>query len=160
MAEIAVIESSFNAMKIAIGADHAGFTLKDKLREELRAAGHEVTDFGTNSAESTDYPDYAAQVARSVASGKAERGILVCASGVGMSIAANKIHGVRAALGVRPDEVALTRAHNDANVLTLGAKFTDPATASSLVDVFLHTSFDGGRHERRVKKIEKLEEEQ
>lgn len=145
-------------MKIAIAADHAGFALKEKLRDYLRAAGHEVTDLGTGSTESTDYPDYAAAVGHKVASGEAERGVLVCSTGVGMSIAANKIHGVRAALGTHAAEVALVRGHNDANVLTLGAKFTPEAEAKQLVDVFLDTSFEGGRHARRVNKITQLED--
>jgi RpiB/LacA/LacB family sugar-phosphate isomerase len=147
-------------MKLAIGADHAGFVLKDRLRDELRQAGHEVTDMGTNSAESTDYPDYAAKVARSVASGESERGILVCGSGIGMAIAANKIHGIRAAVGEQPGELEFARRHNNINVLTLGARFTQPETADQLIDVFLKTPFDGGRHERRVEKISKLEETQ
>lgn len=146
-------------MKIVVGADHAGFELKDQLRDALRAAGHEVRDFGTGSAESTDYPDYAGRVGRAVAGGEAERGVLVCASGVGMSIAANKIRGVRAALGVNEEEVKLTRQHNNANVLTLGARFTDPVTARKLVELFLETPFEGGRHERRVGKIGELEKE-
>lgn len=150
-------------MKIAIGADHAGFELKNQLGEVLRQSGHEVCDFGTNSAEATDYPDYAVRVAKAVASGAAERGVLVCGTGVGMSIAANKVRGVRAALGVSPEEVRLTRAHNNANVLTLGARFTDPAVARELLRVFLDTPFedsgnDGGRHARRVAKISQLEE--
>ena len=146
-------------MKIAIAADHAGFALKEKLRDYLRAAGHEVTDLGTASTESTDYPYYAAAVGHKVASGEAERGVLVCSSGVGMSIAANKIHGVRAALGTHAEEVALVRGHNDANVLTLGAKFTPEPEAKQLLDVFLGTSFEGGRHARRVNKITQLENE-
>ena len=144
-------------MKIAMGADHAAFLLKDELRDALRQAGHEVTDFGTDSAASTDYPDYARLVAGSVASGAAERGILVCTTGVGMSIAANKIHGIRAALGVNPEEVRLTRAHNNANVLTLGSKFTDAAAAKDLVRLFLETPFEGGRHQRRLDKIAQME---
>jgi len=149
-------------MRIALGADHAGFELKNELSDVLRQSGHEVCDFGTNSAESTDYPDYAGLVARAVATGSAERGVLVCSSGVGMSIAANKIRGIRAALGVSPEEVRVTRAHNDANVLTLGARFTDPALARELVRTFLETPFedsgnDGGRHARRVAKISDLE---
>jgi RpiB/LacA/LacB family sugar-phosphate isomerase len=107
-----------------------------------------------------DYPDFAAAVASKVASSECERGILVCSSGVGMSIAANKVHGIRAALGVSADEVRLTRAHNDANVLALGATFTDEATAMSLVETFLDTGFDGGRHERRLRKIEQIENQQ
>jgi len=146
-------------MKIAIGADHAGFELKNQLGEVLRQTGHEVCDFGTNSAESTDYPDYAERVAQAVASGAAERGVLVCGSGVGMSIAANKVRGIRAVLGVSPEEVRLTRAHNNANILTLGARFTNPAAARELLRVFLEVQFEGGRHQRRVDKISQMENE-
>jgi len=146
-------------MKIAIGADHAGFELKNQLGAALRNSGHEVCDFGTNSAESTDYPDYARQVAKAVAAGTAERGVLVCGSGVGMSIAANKVRGVRAALGVNIEEVRLARAHNNANVLTLGARFIEPALADDLVKAFLETPFEGGRHERRVSKLSQMENE-
>lgn len=144
-------------MKIAIGSDHAGFVLKQQLRDVLREKGYAVTDFGTDSAESTDYPDYAAAVARAVSSGKAERGVLICSTGVGMSIAANKVKGIRAAMAVNPDEVMLSRSHNDANVLTLGAKYTDQATATALIDLFLDTGFDGGRHARRIGKIAAME---
>jgi ribose 5-phosphate isomerase B len=145
-------------MKIAIGADHAGFALKQQIGEALRRAGHQVIDVGTNSAESSDYPDYAAAVAQDVAAGQADRGILVCATGVGMSIAANKIPGVRAALAWNPEEVQLTRQHNNANVIALGAKFTDAATANQLTRIFLETPFEGGgRHERRIGKIARLE---
>ena len=144
-------------MKIAIGADHAGFLLKEELREKLRAAGHDVTDVGTSSQQSTDYPDYAGQVAQRVARGQAERGILICCTGVGMSIAANKVPGIRAALAMNADEVELTRAHNDANVLTFGAKYTDAASAWNMASVFLATAFEGGRHARRLEKIAELE---
>ena len=146
-------------MKIAIGADHAGFELKNQLGAVLRKSGHEVCDFGTNSTESTDYPDYARQVAKAVAAGSAERGVLVCGSGVGMSIAANKVRGIRAALGVNLEEVRLTRAHNNANVLTLGARFIEPALAGELVQAFLETPFEGGRHQRRVSKLSQMENE-
>ena len=146
-------------MKIAVGADHAGLELKNQLREVLRAAGHEVRDFGTATAESTDYPDYAGQVGRAVARGDAECGVLVCGSGVGMSIAANKIRGVRAALAVNEEEVKLTRLHNNANVLTFGARFISFDTAKKLMRLFLDTPFEGGRHERRVGKITELEKE-
>ncbi len=145
-------------MRIAIGSDHAGFALKEQLRVRLEQAGLEVADFGTNSLESTDYPDYAEAVAREVAAGRAGRGILICYTGVGMSIAANKVPGIRAALGVNVEEVQLTRAHNDANVLTLGAKYTAPELAGELVDAFLATPFEGGRHARRVGKITSIEE--
>jgi len=145
-------------MKIALGADHAGFALKEWLRERLKAQGHEVLDVGTNSSESTDYPDFAEDVAHRVAKGESDRGLLVCSTGVGMSIAANKVPGVRAAVGYNEDEVRLTRAHNDANVLALSAKYTGIEDADKFVDVFLSTPFDGGRHERRIGKIKKLEE--
>jgi len=144
-------------MKIAIGADHAGFALKDQVRDALRQAGHDVVDAGTNSAESTDYPDYAKSVAQDVVSGAADRGILVCSTGVGMSIAANKVDGIRAALAVNPEEVRLTRAHNDANIITIGARYTDPQAANEMVRVFLETPFDAGRHARRIGKISQLE---
>jgi len=144
-------------MKIAIGADHAGFALKDQVRDALRQAGHDVMDAGTNSAESADYPDYAAAVAHDVISGAADRGILVCSTGVGMSIAANKVDGIRAALAISPDEVRLTRAHNDANIITIGARYTDPQVANEMVRVFLETPFEGGRHARRIGKITQLE---
>ena len=147
-------------MKIAVGADHAGYALKERLLGKLRAEGHEVVDFGTHSTESTEYPDYAAAVGRAVVKQEAELGLLVCSSGVGMSIAANKIHGVRAALGTNPDEVGYTRKHNDANVLAIGAKYTDEATAETLLDTFLATPFEGGRHARRIEKINKLEQEE
>lgn len=145
-------------MNIAIGADHAGFALKQQVVEALRLAGHNVLDTGTESAASTDYPDYAEAVARAVASGAAERGVLVCSTGTGMVIAANKVHGVRAALAVNPDEVQLSRQHNDANVLALGAKYTDAAAADQYVKLFLETAFEGGRHQRRVDKISRIEQ--
>jgi len=144
-------------MKIAIGADHAGFALKEKLRARLVQEGHEVVDYGTNSADSCDYPDYAQAVGREVGAGRTDRGILVCSTGIGMAIAANKIDGVRAAPAQSEDEVRLTREHNDANVLTLGAKYLDDVHAESLIDIFLNTEFTGGRHARRVAKIAQLE---
>jgi ribose 5-phosphate isomerase B len=144
-------------MKISIGADHAGYLLKDEIAGVLRRAGHEVVDVGTNAADSVDYPDFAAAVGRDVASGAADRGILVCNTGVGMSIAANKINGVRAALAMNADEIALTRQHNDANVLAIGAKYANAETANQYVKIFLETPFEGGRHERRVNKISQME---
>jgi ribose 5-phosphate isomerase B len=146
-------------MKISIGADHAGFQLKERLREYLAGQGHEVADHGTDSQDSCDYPDFAAAVARDVAAGRAERGVLVCWTGVGMAIAANKVRGVRAAPGVWPEQVRLSRAHNDANVITFGARFTDAEAAEALLELFLTTPFDGGRHARRVGKIIALEQE-
>jgi ribose 5-phosphate isomerase B len=144
-------------MKIAIGADHAGFALKERLRQRLVEQGHDVVDFGTASSESCDYPDYARPVARDVAEGRAERGLLVCSTGIGMAMAANKVAGVRAAPAQSEDEVRLTREHNDANVLTLGAKYLDEGRAVALIDLFLKTEFAGGRHARRVAKIGQLE---
>ena len=144
-------------MTIAIGADHAGFELKEDLRRRLLSDGHEVVDYGTDSTESVDYPDFAFAVAQDVAAGKCERGVLVCSTGVGMSIAANKVPGIRAAVGTVPDEVKVIREHNDANVLTLGAKYLGARDAEKLVDIFLRTGFDGGRHARRIEKIERME---
>ena len=144
-------------MKISIGADHAGFLLKERLRQKLMADGHDVADRGTDSELSCDYPDYAAAVARDVSGGVSERGVLVCASGVGMSIAANKISGVRAALGTSEEQVRMVRAHNDANVLALGARTLDPLSAERMVDTFLQAEFQGGRHARRVALITALE---
>jgi len=147
-------------MRIAIGADHAGLALKDELRNRLSEAGHDVVDYGTNDANSTDYPDYAKPVAQAVSGGDAERGILVCSTGVGMSIAANKVKGIRAALAFNPEQVELTRDHNDANVLVLGARYVTPDTAGEFIDIFLKTPFGGGeRHSRRLAKVSKLETE-
>ena len=146
-------------MRIALASDHAGFSLKEKLRDELREKGYDVADLGTNSDASTDYPDFAAAVSHDVVRGHADRGILVCSTGVGMSMAANKIAGIRAALAMNEEEVQLTREHNDANVLTLGAKFTSPSEALRLVEIFLNTPFSGNpRHVRRISKIAELEE--
>ncbi|MBM3739069.1 MAG: ribose 5-phosphate isomerase B [Acidobacteria bacterium] len=147
-------------MKIAIAADHAGFNLKQVLRERLIAQGHQVEDLGTDSLDSVDYPDFAAAVGRRVSSGEAERGVLVCSSGVGMSMAANKIRGVRAALAYDAEEVRVTRAHNDANVLAIGARFSSQPAAEQMLDVFLATGFDGGRHSRRIQKMKQLEQEE
>ena len=147
-------------MKIAIGSDHAGFELKRYLTCALAAQGHAVADLGTNSTESCDYPDYAARVAHEVVQGRAERGILVCTTGMGMAMAANKVKGVRAALAVNPDEVLLTRKHNDANILALSSRYTKPEDADAMVRIFLDTEFEsGGRHERRVNKMMALEQE-
>jgi ribose 5-phosphate isomerase B len=151
-----MLESSF-PMKISIGADHAGFRLKERLRQKLVADGHQVADRGTDSEQSCDYPDFAAAVARDVSGGLAERGVLVCGSGSGMSIAANKISGVRAVLGTSEDQVRLTRAHNDANVLALGSRALEAPEAERLVDAFIQAEFEGGRHARRVDLIAGLE---
>ncbi len=153
-----MVELKSFPMKIAIAADHAGFVLKEKLRQMLAEDGHEVTDFGPANAESCDYPDYAQPVASEVAAGRADRGVLVCSTGIGMAMAANKVAGVRAAPAVSEDEVRLTREHNDANVLTLGARYVDEEQAWKMTRIFLHTDFAGGRHARRVAKIAQMEQ--
>ena len=139
---------------VAIGADHGGYELKQVLKQYLEERGVSVADFGTDSTESTDYPDYARAVAQSVASRKSEFGVLVCTTGVGMSIAANKVPGARAALVGDQETATLARRHNNANVLCLAGKTTAPENARKIVDTFLHTPFEGGRHERRVNKME------
>ncbi len=145
-------------MRIAIGADHAGFDLKEHLGEVLTQAGHQVENLGTFDRESTDYPDWASRVAEAVASGRAERGLLVCGTGVGMAMAANRRRGVRAVPANDLFTVRLARAHNDANVLTLGARIVAPQLAEALLESFLTTPFDGGRHQRRVDKLDGLAE--
>lgn len=147
-------------MKIALGADHAGFELKEKIKQYLLEKGITVDDRGTNSPQSVDYPDYAFRVAEEVAAGKADSGILVCGSGIGMSIAANKVHGVRAAHVTSEMEAQLSREHNDANILTVGGRVLDEATARKIVDRWLKTDFAGGRHQQRVEKITAIEREE
>ena len=144
-------------MQIWIGADHAGVALKEQIKGLLRSDRHEVTDRGAHSDESVDYPDFAASVAQGVSSGRAERGILVCGTGIGMAIAANKISGVRAAVCHDLETVRLSRRHNQANVLALGARTLDAELALSMVREWLRVGFEGGRHDRRVHKISSLE---
>ncbi len=144
-------------MKIAFGADHAGWEQKDALVRSVTAAGHEVVDCGTGGDDSVDYPDFAETVARTVAGGDADRGILVCGTGIGMSIAANKVAGIRAAKCNDPEEARLCREHNDANVLCLGARVVDPSVMTEMVTAFLETDFAGGRHQRRVGKMTALD---
>jgi ribose 5-phosphate isomerase B len=142
---------------IALGADHAGFTLKQHLKAWLADRGHAVLDLGTSSPEAVDYPDFAIAVARAVQSGTVQRGILVCGSGIGMAITANKIAGVRAAVAGDAGTARLCREHNDANVLALGARRTGVETAVEIVQVWLETPFAGGRHGRRLDKLAALE---
>ncbi|HEV8474191.1 MAG TPA: ribose 5-phosphate isomerase B [Methylomirabilota bacterium] len=142
---------------IALGADHAGFVLKQTLKSWLTARGHLVFDFGTHSTESVDYPDFAAAVAAAIREGRAERGVLVCGSGIGMAIAANKVPGVRAAVAGDADTARLSREHNDTNVLALGARLTAAADAERIVEAWLGTAFAGGRHARRVDKLGNLD---
>ncbi|MHC4953754.1 MAG: ribose 5-phosphate isomerase B [Planctomycetota bacterium] len=141
-------------MRIAIGSDHAGLELKQFLGAHLAAQGHDVVDCGCDSPDSCDYPDYGAAVGRAVAEGDAERGVLVCGTGIGISIAANKVAGVRAALVHDRFTTMMSRAHNDANIVAFGARGIDPKHARELLDVWLATEFEGGRHARRVGKIE------
>ncbi len=141
-------------MKISLASDHGGFELKTQIGDYLRSLGHTVEDFGTMSKESCDYPDFAKPAAQAVAQGRCERGIVVCTTGIGVSITANKVRGVRCALCVNPDMAHMTRAHNNANMIALGQKYVDFSTAKRIVDEFLNTDFDGGKHARRVDKIE------
>ena len=143
-------------MRIAVGSDHAGFELKEALKQRLAAQGHQVDDKGAHSAESCDYPDYAAQVARAVQAGRAERGVLVCGSGIGMSMCANRFPGVRAVLAPSAEHARLGRLHNDANLLCLGQRLTPRDQALHILEVFLATPFEGGRHQRRIQKIDTL----
>ena len=140
-------------MKIALGSDHAGFAAKERLKGELTRAGHEVCDCGTQGEASVDYPDYARLVAHAVAEGRAERGVLVCGTGIGMSITANKVDGIRAAKCNDPYEARMARAHNDANIVCLGARVVDASVMDEVVRDFLVTPFEGGRHAMRVEKM-------
>jgi ribose 5-phosphate isomerase B len=144
-------------MRIALGADHAGCGLKEAIMRRLDARGIPYENVGTDTTESVDYPDYARQVAQAVASGRAARGILICGTGIGMAIVANKILGIRAALVGDLESARLCREHNDANVLALGARVTAPDSALAIVELFLDTPFAGGRHQRRVDKIAAIE---
>ena len=142
-------------MKIALGADHGGYELKEKIKQYLSMRKEiELIDFGTNSTESVDYPKYGHAVANAVVSKEVDFGILVCTTGVGISIAANKIKGVRAALCTDTTTAKLTREHNDANILALGSGIVGQFVALDIVDTFLSTSFEGGRHQKRVDQIE------
>lgn len=145
-------------MRVALGADHAGYKLKEDVKRLLDDRHIQYKDFGTQSEESVDYPDFAAQVGRSVASGAFDFGILVCGTGVGMAIAANKISGVRAAPVVELESTKLSRQHNNANVLAIGARVTPKDRALDIVSTFLDTPFEGGRHQRRIEKIASLEQ--
>jgi len=145
-------------VRIALGSDHRGWPLKERLRELLAREGHEIVDVGTGSAESTDYPVYGLAVAGKVASGEVDRGIVVCATGIGMSIAANKVDGVRAALCHTVDEARMSRRHNDANVLALSEKRLNDPALDELVHTWLETPFEGGRHQRRLDRIRQYEQ--
>jgi ribose 5-phosphate isomerase B len=144
-------------MRIAVAVDHAGFPLKETITAALEREGHEVVDCGTDTDDSVDYPLYAARAARLVSEGEAERAVLACGSGVGVSIVANKLSGVRAVNAHDRDEAEMARRHNDANVLTLSGKRIEPAAVREIVEAFLDTGFEGGRHQRRVDQIGEVE---
>ena len=145
-------------MKISIASDHGGFDLKEDLRAWLTGQGHEVVDFGCHGTERCDYPDFAGPAARAAASGECERGIVICTTGIGVSMTANKVKGVRCALCGDPWSAEMTRRHNDANVLAIGAGVTGPLLARQIVTAFLTHEFEGGRHQRRVDKVMSAEE--
>ena len=144
-------------LKIAIGSDHGGFHLKEHIKKYLQAQSVEVLDFGTFTEASVDYPDFAEKVGRAVAAGDPKRGILICGTGIGVSIAANKVHGIRAALCADVFSALMSREHNDANILAMGERVIGPGLARAIVEKWLTTEFSGGRHATRVCKIADLE---
>ena len=144
-------------MKIALGCDHGGYAMKEDIKKQLEGLGHEVKDCGTYSTESCDYPIFGEAAARAVASGECEYGIVVCTTGIGISIAANKVKGIRCALCGDSLSAEMTRRHNDANMLALGAGITGPNLAKRIVETFLNTEFEGGRHARRVGLLDAIE---
>ena len=141
-------------MKISIGADHAGFSVKEKIREYLESKGYRILDKGAYSEESVDYPEFGHAVGNSVKDGESAKGIVVCGSGIGISMAANKVEGIRAALCTTPEHALMSRLHNDANVLAIGARMTDFDIILEIIDTWLRSEFEGGRHSKRVNKIE------
>ena len=140
-------------MKISMGADHGGFALKEHIKNYLTQKGHEVVDMGTYSPDSCDYPDFGYAAAKKLADGEVDRAIVICSTGIGISITANKVKGVRCALCSEPYSAEMTRRHNDANCLAMGALMIGSMMAERIVDVFLTTEFEGGRHQRRVDKV-------
>ena len=146
-------------MKVAFASDHGGFALKEEIKQRLSGmVDVEFVDFGTDSESSVDYPDYAKEVAKRVANGEFDRGILICGTGLGMAIAANKVRGIRAVTVHDPYSARMTRLHNDTNILTMGGRVIGPDLAEEIARVWLGTSFDGGRHSRRLDKIKAMEE--
>src|SRR5699024_703308 len=143
-------------MKIGIGSDHGGFELKEEIKKHLKEKDIEYIDYGTNSTESVDYPDYGEAVGRAVADKEVDRGIVICGSGIGISIAANKVKGIRCALCSDSFSAKLSRAHNDANVLALGGRITGSVLALDIVDTFIEGEFEGERHSRRTEKLDKI----
>ena len=144
-------------MKIGIGNDHSALELKAEIIDFLKEKGHEVVDYGTNSSESCDYPIYGEKVARAVAAGEVEKGILICGTGLGISLAANKVEGIRAVVCSEPFTAKMSRAHNDCNILAFGARVVGAELAKMIVDTWLNTEFEGGRHQRRVDQIMDIE---
>lgn len=144
-------------MKISIACDHGAYELKERLKARLLEQGHQVADCGTNSTESCDYPDFGCAAARLVADGTCDKGVVLCTTGIGMSMAANKVKGVRCALCHDPLSAEMTRRHNDANVLAMGAGIVGGNLAERILDVFLSTGFEGGRHQRRIDKVMEAE---
>lgn len=146
-------------MKVAIASDHAGFDQKAKLADYIKSLNFDVIDFGPDNNDKVDYPDYAEKVGRAVSSGNCNFGVLVCGTGVGMAVAANKIKGIRAVNVINPHFAHLSREHNDANIITLSGRFVELETNKLCIGEFLHTDFEGGRHAKRVEKIKHLEEQ-
>ena len=144
-------------MKIAVGSDHAAYELKEAIKEKLTGEGHEIIDVGCDSTESVDYPKYGHAVGRTVASGEAERGIAVCGSGIGISIACNKVPGIRAALCTSVEMAEMCRRHNNANVVCMGARMISQELAFDIIDTWMTTDFEGGKHLRRINEIEDLD---
>ena len=145
-------------MKIAIGNDHTAVEMKNHITKYLEAQGHEIINFGTDSEERCDYPIYGKKVADAVASGEAKRGILICGTGIGISLAANKVKGIRAAVCSESYSAKLTRLHNDANIIAFGARVVGQATAETIVDAFINTEYEGGRHQKRIDMITAIEQ--
>ena len=145
-------------MKIAVACDHGGFRLKNVLINEMESQGYEVIDFGTYDEESCDYPDYAVKAARAVSSGECDKGVVVCGTGIGVSMTANKVKGIRCALVHDVFSAKATRAHNDSNMLAMGQRVIGEGLAVEILNAWLHTDFEGGRHEQRIKKLMNLEE--
>ena len=141
-------------MRVAVASDHGGYKLKEKVKEYLESRDIDVIDLGTNSEESVDYPEYGRACAKAVAGGEADRGIVCCGTGIGISIAANKVKGIRCGLCTNVEMAKLTRQHNDANMLAMGGRIIDDETAMALTEAFIDTEFEGGRHQRRIDKIE------
>jgi ribose 5-phosphate isomerase B len=153
---VAALHNGTGTMRIALGTDHAGFHLKQKVKELLEQLGHEVHDFGTHSEENCDYPDFVMPAARAVAAGSCDRAVVFGGSGNGEAMAANRFRGVRCALCWNLDTARLGRQHNDANAISLGARLTDETAALEIVRVWLDTTFEGGRHERRIEKLDTI----